>query len=535
MISDKNTKNRYTYVTLFSSAGIGCYGLKKVGFECVATNEYLEKRMNIQRANKKCKYDSGYITGDIKTDEVKNKIFAEIDKWKNTENISDIDLVFATPPCQGMSTANVFKKDETSRNSLITEAVKIIKTINPKIFVFENVQAFMGTECTDDNGELVTIQSYIFGHLSENYNVAYKVINFRHRGIPQNRVRCIVIGTRKDLTEISPYNLFPAKQNEITLREIIGDYEHLEPGQHSEKDMLHFAKPLQAHYLEWMNMIKEGESIFDVPGFENYVLDENGVRQYVDSKIVSARFRRVEWDKPGHALTRNNGAPNTTNTIHPVDNRVFSISEIMKIDTIPDDFKWTDDQSYYEDNPQLWAEFIKKNENNIRECVGEAVPTHVMEQIGMNIIRMLEFQKYVDTGENTNNTNPYILLKKLFDKKFGIEKYKSQSQIFNELKNVSCYNFINDKLYFILSPENICLSLQQLSFVLEETENVWIDVVCKDMQILKFVYCCINIIPIGRNINISFFVGDTATHRNKKMYNIYNLQRITYEQLISNR
>ena len=55
MNTDNSNKNRYTYVTLFSSAGIGCYGLKKVGFECVATNEYLEKRMNIQRANKKCK------------------------------------------------------------------------------------------------------------------------------------------------------------------------------------------------------------------------------------------------------------------------------------------------------------------------------------------------------------------------------------------------------------------------------------------------------------------------------------------------
>ncbi|GAA7274196.1 hypothetical protein HpM004_08670 [Helicobacter pylori] len=37
-----------TYISLFSGAGVGCYGLLEEGFECVATNEILEKRLNIQ-------------------------------------------------------------------------------------------------------------------------------------------------------------------------------------------------------------------------------------------------------------------------------------------------------------------------------------------------------------------------------------------------------------------------------------------------------------------------------------------------------
>ena len=55
-----------TYISLFSSAGVGCYGFKEAGFECIATNEILEKRLNIQKINHKCKYESGYILGDIK-------------------------------------------------------------------------------------------------------------------------------------------------------------------------------------------------------------------------------------------------------------------------------------------------------------------------------------------------------------------------------------------------------------------------------------------------------------------------------------
>jgi DNA (cytosine-5)-methyltransferase 1 len=60
---------KYTYISLFSSAGVGCYGFKMENFECVATNELIERRLNVQKANHKCKYDSGYICGDITKDE----------------------------------------------------------------------------------------------------------------------------------------------------------------------------------------------------------------------------------------------------------------------------------------------------------------------------------------------------------------------------------------------------------------------------------------------------------------------------------
>ncbi|XFE94467.1 hypothetical Protein pso3_08150 [Candidatus Phytoplasma solani] len=50
IIDTMNNKN--TYISLFSSAGIGCYGFKKENFQCLATNEFLSKRMEIQKNNK---------------------------------------------------------------------------------------------------------------------------------------------------------------------------------------------------------------------------------------------------------------------------------------------------------------------------------------------------------------------------------------------------------------------------------------------------------------------------------------------------
>lgn len=102
----------FTYISLFSGAGIGCYGFKQEGFSCVATNEILEKRLKIQEYNEKCEYPSGYILGDITQESVKQRLFDEVKNYAKRKNIKNfnVDVVIATPPCQGISLANHKKK-----------------------------------------------------------------------------------------------------------------------------------------------------------------------------------------------------------------------------------------------------------------------------------------------------------------------------------------------------------------------------------------------------------------------------------------
>lgn len=66
------------YISLFSCAGIGCFGFKEQGFNCIATNKFVSKGLEIQKYNNKCKLESGYICGDITLNETKNKIFDEL-------------------------------------------------------------------------------------------------------------------------------------------------------------------------------------------------------------------------------------------------------------------------------------------------------------------------------------------------------------------------------------------------------------------------------------------------------------------------
>ena len=218
-----------TYVSLFSSAGVGCYGFKEAGFECVATNELIARRLDIQKYNQKCKYDSGYICGDITSSDIQKALYNEVNLWKKKEGVDRITVLLATPPCQGMSVANLKKNDhEIVRNSLVIESIKIVQELRPKFFIFENVPAFMSSICTDMDGVDKPISEAIESNLGPDYSFAYKIINFKDYGACSSRKRTLVIGVSKDLSDdISPYELFPLPEKETTLRETIGSLKSL--------------------------------------------------------------------------------------------------------------------------------------------------------------------------------------------------------------------------------------------------------------------------------------------------------------------
>lgn len=236
-------KGPLTYISLFSGAGIGCYGFTKESFQCIATNELLEKRLKIQRYNNKCKYESGYICGDITRQSIKAKVYSQIELWRKEENIDDIDVLIASPPCQGMSVANHKKKEELKRNSLVTESIILTKTIRPKFFIFENVRSFLKTLCMDTDGQLKPIKTAIETDLGD-YNIHYEVTNFKDYGNPSQRTRALVIGVRKNLRDVIPYDVLPDREKAPSLRQSIGHLRNLkEMGEIDPHDIYHMFRP----------------------------------------------------------------------------------------------------------------------------------------------------------------------------------------------------------------------------------------------------------------------------------------------------
>ena len=382
--------NRPTYISLFSSAGVGCYGFQLEEFDCVATNELIPRRLDVQRYNHKCKYESGYICGDITETATKDALYAQIALWQKKENVSRIDVVIATPPCQGMSVANHKKSaDEIVRNSLVIESIKIIKRVNPRFFIFENVAAFMKTVCTDIDGENKTIAAAIESNLGQAYSYASRIINFKNHGACSSRQRTIVIGVSKDDSdEVSPLELYPDFVEERTLREVIGGLRPLkEWGEIDGEDIYHSFRPYPEHMRGWISDLKEGESAFD------HAEDHKKPHRVIGGKIVinqqknGDKYKRQYWDKVGPCIHTRNDQLASQNTIHPSDDRVFSIRELMLMMTVPHSFKWA--ETDFSDLNGLPSDgkraFLKKEEIKIRQCLGEAVPTVIFQSIAKKI------------------------------------------------------------------------------------------------------------------------------------------------------
>lgn len=440
---------KLTYISLFSSAGVGCYGFKMEGYDCIATNELIERRLEIQKFNKKCKYDTGYICGDITDISVKKKLYSELEFWKKNEKLDNVDVVIATPPCQGMSVANQKKNDkDLIRNSLVVESIKVIKKVKPNFFIFENVPAFMKTICTDIDGKNKSIADAIEYNLGQNYSYTSRIINFKNYGACSSRQRTLVIGVAKKYSdEVSPYELYPDFAEEKTLRQVIGNLKPLNNfGEIDPNDIYHSFRLYPEHMRSWISDIKEGESAFDNDE------DIKKPHQIKDGELIinkqknGDKYKRQYWDKVGPCIHTRNDQLASQNTIHPSDDRVFSIRELMRMMTVPDNFKWVATE-FDELNLLPFDKkrtFLKKEELKIRQSLGEAVPTIIFQTIAKKI-------------SNIAKQNP-----------LSSKKINAIIEDYNLVKHANLINFID--------KNPLCLSLNSLSRIAElsntkRTEN----------------------------------------------------------------
>lgn len=519
-----------TYISLFSSAGVGCYGFRDK-FECIATNELIGDRIDVQRANNKCKYDSGYICGDITNPKIQQSIYEQIALWRDLENLEQVDVVFATPPCQGMSTANYKKNDkEQIRNSLVVEAIKIIKQVQPKVFIFENVRAFMNTICTDVSGVDMSIKDSILCNLSNNYHISWKVINFKDYGVPSSRPRTLVIGTHKSLRNVSPLNLFPTRKKEITLRDAIGDLPSLAYGEKDTLDFLHFARKFPEYQLSWIENLKEGESAFQNPiETQPYKINSNGERVGLKGAYMGNKYRRLCWDKPCSCIATRNDQLASQDTIHPTDNRVLSIRELMRLMSIPESFRWTSIDHFF--SPQNSEEYLRRYELNIRRCIGEAVPTHIIEDIANKVNLMLDFEAFVNSYDEKlletylknkqliKNFYIYTFLKEqqIDNAKVSGAFYTPQCVVYDALKDVNTQKSV----IHILEPAvGLGAFLPQLSALFSESTKVCIDAVEINPDTINILKSALKKIELGSNVRINFICADFLTWKMSRKYDL---------------
>ncbi|MDR1985339.1 MAG: DNA (cytosine-5-)-methyltransferase [Prevotellaceae bacterium] len=547
IVAEKSTPyGLRTYISLFSGAGVGCYGFKEENFYCVATVELLERRLKIQSYNQKCTYESGYISGDLTTKEVKDKVFIELDLWGKCYNVRELDVLIATPPCQGMSVANHKKKDELKRNSLVVESIKVTKKIKPKFFIFENVRAFLTSICTDIDGKDKLIKQAIDYNLSGEYNIHFQVLNFKDYGNPSSRTRTLVIGVRKDLKGITPLDLFPDQQPERTLRQIIGHLPSLKKmGEICKDDIYHNFRRYSPHMASWIANIKEGQSAFDNEDLTKIPHSvKDGIIVY-NAKKNGDKYTRQYWDKVAPCIHTRNDIMASQNTVHPIDNRVFSIREVMLMMSVPDNFKWSDIP--FEKLNKMTAKekqaFLKKEEINIRQNLGEAVPTIIFRQIAHEIRKVLTQKEYTEQEITTliqkknlvengnllkfiseNKTMNFAMLSKIAElanaQRYNNAAYYTRQDIcFSIVKNLpesKAYTSLN-----ILEPSTgVGNFLPVLINKYKSVPKVNIDVVDIDKSSIELLQELIKKIDVPDNVTINYINADFLLHSFENHYDI---------------
>ena len=263
-------------ISLFSSAGIGELGVDAAGLNILLSNELLPDRCSIYQENHPGVTN---ICGDIWEKE------AEIIHTWNEKTSSSPFLMYATPPCQGMSSNGAGKllseirkgnrKPEDPRNRLIIPTMHIAKLLRPEWILLENVPTMHYTIIMDENDEPVNIIDYVRRELGEEYIGQATVVNCADYGIPQMRKRLITIFTRTekgkqyfqhngsflpDPTHSAEPTLFTDKW--MTLRDAIGTLPPLDasPGKNERKDFhpWHFVPIMNPEKHWWMENTPEG-------------------------------------------------------------------------------------------------------------------------------------------------------------------------------------------------------------------------------------------------------------------------------------
>jgi len=179
--------NKSTIVDLFCGCGGLSKGFELAGYDVIAGLELDKHAFTTWAKN----HSGNPILGDINKSEVKKNLINIVRKRLGKKNL---DVLAGGPPCQGFSTAG-WRETTDPRNQLWLNYLEILKELNPKYFLIENVPGILSMK---KNGVLV-IESMIKQFAKLGYTLYYKALKAEEYGVPQLRRRVFIVGARNDM------------------------------------------------------------------------------------------------------------------------------------------------------------------------------------------------------------------------------------------------------------------------------------------------------------------------------------------------
>lgn len=329
VLKDKPTL--YKVLETFTGAGGMALGFRNAGLQSKICVEIDRDSVSTLRAN----HSWEVIHSDIRKVDFK-------------PYFGQFDVTAGGFPCQAFSYAGLGKGFEDARGTLFYDFARMVKEVQPKIFVAENVRGLLAH---DDGRTLETILSVMD---SIDYRVSFSVLRSQFHDVPQKRERLVILGVHKDLD--MPF-IFP-KENDytISLGAALENVPNSQGMAYSERKRL------------IMDLIPEGGYWRDLP--EDLKKEYMGKSFYLGGG-KTGMARRLSSKEPSLTLTCN-PAQKQTERCHPFETRPLSIREYARVQTFPDSWNFTGSVS-----------------SQYRQ-IGNAVPVNLAYHIGRCVIAMLE-------------------------------------------------------------------------------------------------------------------------------------------------
>jgi len=254
-------------VSLFAGCGGLDLGFTQAGFQTVWANEYDRTIWDTYEYNHKG------ITLD-------KRPIADI----LSEEIPYAHGIIGGPPCQSWSLAGAMRGAEDPRGQLFYEYIRVLRDKKPLFFLVENVPGIVSSAHKAAFDRLLT-NFYNIG-----YDINYVVLNAKNYGVPQERIRVIIVGY---LEELGIKFTFPPRTNSNSSKEnqlkFMDGHIELQPIQTLRDVIGDLPEPIPAKERNYTN----GDSLA-IPNHEYMI---GGF-----STIYMSRNRKKEWDEPSYTI-----------------------------------------------------------------------------------------------------------------------------------------------------------------------------------------------------------------------------------------
>jgi len=359
------TKPSCVGIDLFAGAGGLSLGLANAGFDM---------KMGIEIE----KYSAGTLQKNNPHQKVITANICNLSPLmvlkKNGLKPKEIDLIAGGPPCQGFSKSNMRSRHiGNPLNEMYLEYFRFVKDIKPEIFLFENVAGLTLLPYGQRFKEIKAIGEKM------GYKIQAEIVDSQNCGVPQQRKRVLIIGTKSKIDNI----LMCDKKPLITVKNAIDDLPVVENGNNTDElpykkssGLTKYQKIMRKNCGKTVRnniVTKNSDLILErykhIPEGGNWrAIPPHLMKNYSNPQNCHGWiYYRLKQDHPSVVIS--NFRKNML--IHPTQDRGLTVREAARLQSFPDNY------------------IFYGTKESQQQMVANAVPPLMAEKIGKKLIEIL--------------------------------------------------------------------------------------------------------------------------------------------------